>query len=237
MLRMRVEYVVELGRQPVEAARARQVDVDDLDDAARARPHHHDAVGQQHRFRNAVRDVQRRLAPFHPELLDVHRDLLARQRVERAERLVHHQHDRIMHERAADRDALTHAAGQFVRLLPLEALEPRGLEQVHGDGLVLGAVHPPDVDLQHHVRQDVTPVEHDGVLEDDADIGLRLVDAFASNRDCSRAVGRQAGDHFENGGLAATAGANDGNEFRLPDVEIDVGAGVDRAVLGLVASC
>src|SRR5678815_6192959 len=62
--------VVEGLRQLVEAARARQIDLDDLDDAAPARAHHHDAVGEQHRLRNTVRDVQRGLARLHPQFLD-----------------------------------------------------------------------------------------------------------------------------------------------------------------------
>ena len=52
---------------------------------------------------------------------------------------------------------------------------------------------------------------------------------------CAGAVGRQAGDHFEDGGLAAAARPDDGDEFGAPDVEIDVGAGVDVAVFRLVA--
>ena len=92
-----------------------------------------------------------------------------------------------------------------------------------------------DVDLQHHVRQHVAPVEHDGVLEHDADIGLRAVDALVADGDRAGAVGNEAGDHLENGGLAATARADDGDELRLPDIEIDVGAGFDHAVLGLIA--
>ena len=43
-----------------------QVDIDDLDDASWARPHDDDAVGEQHRLRNAVGDVKRRLACLHP---------------------------------------------------------------------------------------------------------------------------------------------------------------------------
>lgn len=49
--------IVKALRQLIEPARARQVDVDDLNDATWARPHHDHAVGQQNRFGDTVRDV------------------------------------------------------------------------------------------------------------------------------------------------------------------------------------
>ena len=55
-----------------------------------------------------------------------------------------------------------------------------------------------------------------------------LVDALAADRDRARRVGRQSRDHLENGGLAAAARADDGDELRLLDIEIDVAAGFDN---------
>ena len=49
-----------------------------------------------------------------PQLEDQLLDLLARERVERAERLVHQHHFRVAGERARDADALLHAAGELV---------------------------------------------------------------------------------------------------------------------------
>ena len=48
-----------------------------------------------------------------PQRLEIDAHLLARQRVERAERLIHDQQRRIMDQRAHDRGALAHAARQF----------------------------------------------------------------------------------------------------------------------------
>ena len=50
-----------------------------------------------------------------PDPLQLERQLLARERVERRERLVHQQHARLVDQRAAERDALLHAAGELVR--------------------------------------------------------------------------------------------------------------------------
>ena len=60
--------------------------------------------------------------------LEVH--LLAGQRVERAERLVHQHQLRVVDQRACDRRALLHAARQLVRPLVLRACEADQREQV-----------------------------------------------------------------------------------------------------------
>ena len=101
-------------------------------------------------------------------------------------------------------------------------------------GFVLAAIHVADIDLQHHVRQHIAPVEHDCVLEHDPDVSLRPVDAFVADRDHSGAVGDQSGNHLENGGLAAATGTDDRDELGLPDINIDARARFDYAVLGLI---
>ena len=55
------------------------------------------------------------MALLQPELLEIDPHLLARQRIERAEGLVHHQKRRIVDQRAHDRDALAHAARKLAR--------------------------------------------------------------------------------------------------------------------------
>ena len=49
-------------RDDFERARTRNIDVDDLQDPARARRHHHNAVGEEHRFGDRVGDQQDGLA-------------------------------------------------------------------------------------------------------------------------------------------------------------------------------
>ena len=58
-----------------------------------------------------------------PDVQDQFLRLLARQRVERAERLVHQQHFRIAGQRTRNADALLHAAGERVDRRLLEAVE------------------------------------------------------------------------------------------------------------------
>ena len=64
-----------------------------------------------------------------PDALQLEVHLLARHRVERAERLVHEEERRVVDEGAGDRGALLHAAGQLVRIGVLEPLEAHEHEQ------------------------------------------------------------------------------------------------------------
>ena len=64
---------------------------------------------------------------------------------------------------------------------------------------------------------------------------LGPVDALSAHRDLARGMRHQAGHHLEDGGLAAAARPDDGDELRLADIEVDIAARIDRAVLGVVA--
>ena len=77
-----------------------------------------------------------------PDLQELALQLLARERVERAERLVHQQDVGIVGEHARDRDALLHAARQLARVAVGEALEPDQPHELVGDGVDLAARRP-----------------------------------------------------------------------------------------------
>ena len=59
--------------------------------------------------------------------------LLAGERVERAERLVHQERAGVVGEHARDRDALLHAAGELARIAVGETFETDQLEEFVGD--------------------------------------------------------------------------------------------------------
>ena len=65
-----------------------------------------------------------------PDAQELEAHLVARQRVERRERLVHQQDVGIEQQRARDRDALLHAAGQLVDALGGEVRKPDEREQL-----------------------------------------------------------------------------------------------------------
>src|SRR5689334_3362020 len=89
--------------------RAGQFEVDQPVDPPGARRHLDHLVGQEHRFCHAVGDEQHAHPPLVADALQVEHELVAGERVERAERLVHEKLGRIVDQRAAERDPLAHA--------------------------------------------------------------------------------------------------------------------------------
>ncbi len=73
-----------------------------------------DAVGEEHRLVDVVGDEDDGLALGLPQRQQLELQPLAGQRVERAERLVHEQDERVGGQRAGDRHALAHAARDAV---------------------------------------------------------------------------------------------------------------------------
>ena len=113
--------------------------------------HHQHAVGQGDRLLQIVGDQQRGLAGALERLRQLALQHHAGLRVDRRERLVEQQHGRIDRERARQRHALPHAAGELVRVVAGEFRELEVLQErlrappalVGGDAL--------DLDAEHHV--------------------------------------------------------------------------------------
>src|SRR5262245_40999715 len=128
-------------------------------DAARARRHYDHPVGEEHRLLDAMSDEQHGVLDRTPHDLQVRNHLLARERIERAERLIHQEQARLLHQRAADGGALAHAARQFARKFLAEALEPDLLQQFLNARAILGAIPSLDLDRQQNVIEHVAPIE------------------------------------------------------------------------------
>ena len=77
--------------------------------------HDRDAVAHRHRLDLVVGDVDGGRADLLLQPLDLAARLHAQLGVEVGERLVHQEHLRVAHERAAERDALLLAAGELAR--------------------------------------------------------------------------------------------------------------------------
>jgi hypothetical protein len=98
-------------------------------DAAGARRHDDDAVGDDERLLDVVRDEQDRARLALERASEPRLHLRARDRVERAERLVEAEHRLARQQRAQERDALAHPAAQLVGVRALEAAEPELLHE------------------------------------------------------------------------------------------------------------
>ena len=95
-----------------DIARARDRDLVIADDARRSARQHQRTVAERDRLGDVVGDEDDGLAAEVPEPQEILLQLHPRLRVERAERLVHQDHRRIVDQRADQRGALAHAAGQ-----------------------------------------------------------------------------------------------------------------------------
>ncbi len=125
-----------------------------------------DAVGQEQRFLDIVRDQQRGEALALPERHDfgLHGD--ARQRIELAERLVENEDPRIVHQRPCQRHPLRHAARQLVRIGVAELREP---DQVEGgiDTLPLALQDALRLEAERDIVPDGPPRKQRRILKHD----------------------------------------------------------------------
>ena len=121
----------EVGHEVVVRVAEQRGRVRDLGELA-AHPQHRDLVAELDRLVDVVGDEQDRLAELGLQPEELVLQLLADDRVDRAERLVHQHHRRVGGERPGHADALLLAAGELVRVAagelrgqadPLEQLE------------------------------------------------------------------------------------------------------------------
>ena len=145
------------------------------------RRHHDDAVGEEHRLGDRVGDEQRGGGPLRPDPLQLEVEALAGHLVERAERLVEQQHLGLGDQRAGDRDALAHAAGQLRRPGLLEALEADELDEV-GDRRVGATGDAGRPRAAGGCSLDRAPRQQRRVLEGDAEVVAAAGDRRAPRR-------------------------------------------------------
>src|SRR6185503_19571149 len=160
----------------LELARARNVDVAPGEDPARPLAHDVHRVGEEGRLAQVVRDQHHGEALEHPQVAQDAPQLLARERVERRERLVEQKQFGFVHQRTADRDALLHPARELPGEAVLIAIEahraqqrPRALGVFGLFLLEAGAVGLDDLERQQHVAERGAPGQQGRVLECHAD--------------------------------------------------------------------
>src|SRR5688572_10845170 len=112
----------------LQLARARDRHRAAAHDPAAAARQDVDRVGEEHRLAQVVRHQHHRHLARGLQVAQCAPQLLARERVERAERLVEEQDLRFMDQRAADGGALLHAARELPRMFFRKTLQPYGLQ-------------------------------------------------------------------------------------------------------------
>jgi hypothetical protein len=185
-------------------ARPRHGDAEIGADVPGILPQHHHAVGQRHRFFDVVSDDEDRARGHFlavPKFQQFRAQVLRGEHVERGERLVHEEHFRLHHQRAGEADALLHAAGKFLGISLLEAVQAHRIENAQG---ALHALHRPDaarLERRFHIVEHRQPREQREALktmETFARAGHRL----AVPQHLSRRGRRKAGEHAQHGGFA-----------------------------------
>ena len=144
---------------------------------------------------------------------------VARLRVERAERLVHEQDVGLERERARQRHALPHAAGQLVHPGAREAPTSRRARDILDARLALAARHAQLLHAEGDVVGDAQPGEERRVLEHDAAIGAGPAHALAADTHLALVGALEAGDEVEQRRLAAPRRADQADELAVVDGE------------------
>ncbi len=111
-------------------------------------------------------------------------DLLARERVERAERLVHQHHFGVARERAREADALLHAAGELVDRARRRSSRGRRGAACRARSRARSALrHAAHAQAELDVVDDVEPRHQRVLLEHDAALGARAGHRLAVEHD------------------------------------------------------
>ena len=159
-----------------------------------------------------------RLLP-EPQEQQVH--LVARERVERAEGLVHQEHGGVLRERPHDRRPLLHAAGELARVRLLEADEAGLVEELRDPRLV--RLSPLDLEWELEVLPQVAPREEVRLLEDHPDLArARPGHRRAVEQHPPAGQGVKAGHRPQERRLAAAARTEDADELTVAHADRDV---------------
>ena len=167
------------------------------------RRQHVDRVGQVDRLGHVVRHEQDRvvLGPRHVEQQSLH--LPARVRIERAERLVHQDDARLVDERASDRHALLHPAGEVLREVVRELVEADRLQVADRALAALRLRHALPLEAVFHVVAHRQPAERRVGLEHHAAVPAHRRDRLPLEQNLAGRRPEQPRDRLQDGGLPA----------------------------------
>ena len=213
----------------------RQLDIEIVGHAGRAGGQHDDPRAEEHRLADPVGHEHDRLARLAPDVQQLEVHLFPRQRVERAERLVHQDQLGIMDQRAGDRGALLHAAGQLVGIFVGEPVEPHQCEKIARARAAFRHGKAEDLGGQQHVVDDAAPLEQERLLKHHADVARRI-ERLRRRADAQGAgiVRMQSGQNLEKRGLAAAGGTDQRHQLAGRDVEGGLRYGEELAPAGAI---
>ena len=159
--------------------RLRQVNLKISADVAGIPAQDDNAIGQQHRLFNVVGHDEDGLSGhclLGPQLQKFTAQILGGEHVERGKRLVHEEHFRFNDEGARETHALPHAAGKFLRISSLEAVESDHVQHLHASFAARIRFNAARLQRGLDIFQHGEPWKQSKALEDDRDVNLGLRD-------------------------------------------------------------
>jgi hypothetical protein len=184
-------------RAPLRACdvAAAEVEIVGLFDLTGPGFHDHKACGEEKRFFHRVGDEEHHLAGAVPDIEDEFLHLLACQRIERAERLIHQEHGGVGGKRAGDADALLHAAGKLVDHFRAEFIKAHQLELFHGHRLAFGSGHAAHLQAEGDIIHHVQPWHERVFLENHAPVSAWPLHGLAVEQDIAFRRRKKARKH------------------------------------------
>ena len=180
-----------------------------------------DAIGQEHRLGQRVRDEDDCFAGLCEKLREIFAQHHARLLVERGERFVHEQNVGLHADAARHIHALAHADGQLVWIVARERGHADGPQRGHGAVVPFGFWNALKFKGDVKVLDHRVPGKQRAFLKHESDlVGMRFaVDEAAIDGACPGRRAKQPADHVEQGAFATPRRAEQANEFALADIE------------------
>ena len=202
--------------------------MDEFHPAGPAR-HDDDPVGERDRLREVVGDEDDRLVARLPHAQELRVEGELGVGVERAEGLVHQEDLGVDDERAHERHALPHPAGERRREGVLEPLEPREPDPLAYPALLLAAPDATVLEPERDVAAHGAPREDGVLLEDVADVRRHVRHGPAVELDRPFRRRHEPAEHVEDRRLAAPRRPDDRDELLVGDLERHVVDGLHPA--------
>ncbi len=140
-------------------------------------------------------------------------------RVQRAERLVHQQHRGVIGQRAGQRDALLHAAGQLLGIEILKALEADHLDQRAALRFGLRGLYALLARAIHHVAEHALPGKQRELLKHRSAIGPGPGDRPALHPGDASGRADEAADDIKQRRFSAAGGTEDRDKGAILDCQ------------------
>src|SRR5215467_870214 len=173
--------------------------VDDCLDAARARRHHCNAIGEIDSFLNVVRHKYHRLWGALPDAQQFALHQPSGLSVERAKRFVHQKNFRIEGQGPRDCRALFHSTRQLRWVAVLKSGQADQIDKVRGTLLALVLRHALPLKAIKNVAANGFPWKQSEMLKHDATVGARTGDVLAIDTNCTGFHRQEATDQVEQG--------------------------------------